>query len=167
MHAAKKATRIKAIAYTKGLPGRDSLDPNIGLHGLINLCIKHPESMSDEQWIGVWEILNYRLGAIRAAEILAYRLGLKVPRASEWDKEAWMYDNRGSEVYQLACEYSEIICKAGPLPPPHGSRRRYDKPHWYLAAACAESGLPKVEMQARLKIVQKSKWSIDLLPRIS
>jgi len=83
IHAAQKATRIKAIAYMKGLPGRDSLATNIGPHGSINLCIKHPDKMSDEQWLGVWEILNYRLGAIRAAEILAYRLGLRVIRAFE------------------------------------------------------------------------------------
>lgn len=95
----------------KGLPGRDSLAPNIGPPGLINLCIMHPESMSEEEWLGVWEILKYRLGAIRAAEIPAYRLGLRVLRASEWDKEAWIFDKRDSEVYQLACEYSKLFAR--------------------------------------------------------
>jgi len=157
MHAVKKAIHKKALEYMKSHPGQDNLALNHAPHQLINACIHTPHLLQEVAWGSLWDILHYRMGSMQLAEALVHRLGLKAPKACHWDQSDWRIKNGKTEACDRAEAYYRIILEAGLLPPPYNSRRHYDKALWYLAVACAESGLPSSEIQACLNAAQKRK----------
>jgi len=151
MYAVKKAIRRKAIEYMESHPGLDSLAPNHIPHLLINRCIQNPHQLSEEAWSGLWDILHYRLKSIKLAENLVHQLGLQASKACRWDHVEWQAKNGGTDAFKQASGLYRVILESGIFPTPDGSRKHYDKPLWYLAVACVESGLPSPEIERRLE----------------
>jgi hypothetical protein len=136
----------------KSHPGRDSLAPNHRAHDLIKTAIEKPHKLSDLGWIDLWDILHYRLRSLELAENLVDRLGLPSSDVFLWDKSDWQVKNAITGLYDKAVVYWKIILDAGLFPTPSNSRNRYEKPNWYLAAMCAESGFSESELRSRLEI---------------
>lgn len=157
LRAVRKAISNQAKAYMNGFPGRDSLAPNHRPHMLINQCIHTPHLLKEGTWETIWEILHYRIGSLNLAEKFVRRLGILAPRACRWDKDEWLEKKRKSDVGETASIFHRAVLDAGLIPAAPNSHNRYDKALWYIAAMCAESGLPKAEVQTRLFNASKSK----------
>lgn len=158
MHAVRVALQKSALKYIKSHPGRDSLAPNHRAHGLIRDAIENPHKLSQLAWIDLWDTLHYRLGSLQLAENLADRLGLHAPGVALWDKSDWDVKNVSTGLYDKAAVYWKIILDAGLFPTAPNSRKRYDKPPWYLAAMCVESGLSESELRSRLEVARTSTY---------
>lgn len=155
MRAVKRAITKKAIQYINTSPGRDSLANNHHAHALIRQCINNPESLIEDAWSEIWELLHYRMGVVSLVEKLIAVLGLKAPKPGKWDYQQWLNDASKTKKYEFASVCYRMILKANLIPAPHGSRKRYDKPIWCLAVALTESGLSKAEAEEKISIARQ------------
>lgn len=157
LRAVRNVIRNSAKVYMKGLPGRDSLAPNHRPHRLINECIHAPHLLKEAAWQTIWEQLHYRIGTMNLAEKFVRRVGILAPKACRWDKDEWLESHRKSDVGETASVFHRAVLDTGLIPPASNSHNKYEKALWYIAAMCAESGLPRAEIQTRLINASKSK----------
>ena len=154
-NAIKTMIQKQARSYIKSYPGRDSLAFNHGPHGLINDCISKPDTLSEDAWEQTWRILHYRINIMMAAQRIVKKMGLHFPAPRMIDMDDWSL-GEGAGLRTLTAEYHRLALKYKLIPPMSGTRRRYEKAIRYVGAACASSGLPKEEMETRLKGTQSS-----------
>jgi hypothetical protein len=147
----KVAIRNAAIQHMAGFPGRDSLSKNISIHRNINSCIRKPETFAN--WTGLRKHLQCRLEVMERAEGIARGLGLNPSKRNfELDTDEWkLLTTRKPELCETVSLYIGIFGEAGLFPKPPNFHP-HDKGHWYLAIACAESGLKKEEINTRIVI---------------
>ena len=108
--------------------------------------------MTNEMFMGIWTILQYRSTQIELAETWLRHFQIPAPRPHHFDHDKW-FDNH-KDLHERAGQIGRIIGLSDLFPESKtkGAGRPWSKPRLYKSAALAETGLELAVIQEMITL---------------